>query len=104
MSKNRFLVAMILAIATIAPAAHAEDPATAAPPKEKKICKTENYTGSRVNVTRICHTEAEWNAISVAASKQVDDLINMGRRTDQGPGVARDPSGGMTSGPPGIGH
>lgn len=35
-----------------------------APKKKKLICRTENTTGSRVQVRRICHTPEEWDQIA----------------------------------------
>ncbi|WP_343528687.1 hypothetical protein [Sphingomonas sp.] len=46
----------------------------AAPPvKEKKICRVEEKTGSRLGAKRICRTQAEWDAIAADARKDTDD-------------------------------
>lgn len=100
MRKTGLLVGFLL-ISVIGTHAAAQEAAAEAEP-EKKICRTERMTGSRTRVTRICRTQAEWTAISQAARKQVDDVVGMSGRTDRPAGMARDPSGGMTSGPPGI--
>jgi|EndMetStandDraft_4_1072995.scaffolds.fasta_scaffold1182347_2 hypothetical protein len=91
MSKNRFLVAMILAVATMAPAAHAKDKdAGGEPDPNKKICKNEKMTGSLTRVTRTCMTAAEWSKIAETTNKSIDDLNrNQGRavQTQAGQGV-----------------
>lgn len=75
MSKNRFLVPLILAVATMAPAAYAKDKDASGPPDpDKKICKNEKMTGSLTRVTRTCMTAAEWSKIAEATSKSIDDL------------------------------
>ena len=58
-------------------------PATEAPVAKKKtvnpdfddnavVCRREDTTGTRLGATKVCHTRAEWNAISAAARETVD--------------------------------
>jgi hypothetical protein len=56
------LIAISLSVATIttAPAFGQVMSNEAAPKTEKQICKTFLNTGSRLNKTKICKTEAEW--------------------------------------------
>jgi len=75
MSKNRFLVAMLLAMAIVTPAAHAKDrDADAQPDPNKKICRNEKMTGSLTRVTRTCMTQAEWAKLAETTNKSIDDL------------------------------
>jgi len=48
-----------------------ETPAPAAK-QERKICKTETDTGSRMGARRVCHTEAEWRSIADQTGKDMD--------------------------------
>ena len=52
---------------------------TAAPVKQKKICRTEESTGS-IMVKRICHTQAEWDAMSQANRGVTADLSDQQQR------------------------
>ncbi|MBO9669378.1 MAG: hypothetical protein J7485_02560 [Sphingobium sp.] len=75
MSKNRLLVAMILAMATVTPAAHAKDKDTdAQPDPNKKVCKSEKVTGSLTRVNRVCMTQAEWAEMAEKTNKSINDL------------------------------
>ncbi len=46
---------------------------TPPPAKEKKVCRTEQATGSRLGAKRICKTRAEWDEIAADARKDVDN-------------------------------
>lgn len=91
MSKNRFLIAMIPALATMAPAAYAEDKiqvvgtltqathvedkdAGVKPDPDKKVCKSERMTGSLTRAIRTCKTQAEWSQVAEATNKSIEDL------------------------------
>ena len=59
-------------------------PSDAASPKpavkEKKVCRTEDDTGSIVP-KRVCHTKAEWEAIAVQEQNVVNtDAVRNGQR------------------------
>lgn len=46
------------------------------PAKEKKICRTDNATGSRVEVRRTCMTKAEWDALAANTQRDLSQTIN----------------------------
>jgi hypothetical protein len=54
---------------TTAPASGANVP----PVKEKKICRSEASTGS-IMTKRVCHTQAEWNAVTEANRGTMEDM------------------------------
>jgi predicted secreted protein len=60
-------VHVLVAAATVAIAgtavAQTDQPATAEPAKEKKICRTETVTGSLMRKRRTCMTAEEWNQL-----------------------------------------
>jgi hypothetical protein len=61
----------IAALAVIAPGqAQTSDPANPPPHKEKKICRSEDVTGS-IMPRRTCHTAEEWQQID--KSRGVDE-------------------------------
>jgi hypothetical protein len=66
-----FIIAALLAAApaTDGPAAPA---APAAPVKEKKICRSEEVTGS-IMPKRVCRTQAEWNAYQAQIGNRIRD-------------------------------
>ena len=43
------------------------------PVKEKKICRSEASTGS-IMTKRVCHTQAEWNALTEANRGTMEDM------------------------------
>ncbi|MDQ1158179.1 hypothetical protein QE385_002506 [Sphingomonas sp. SORGH_AS 950] len=45
---------------------------TPAPVKEKKICRAQETTGSRLASKRICKTQAEWDEIAANARNDVE--------------------------------
>ena len=59
--------------------AHAADPAVPQPDaKDKKVCRTEEATGS-LFVKRVCHTKAEWAAIEVERQRSADQFHDQSR-------------------------
>jgi hypothetical protein len=54
------------------PPAAAAPAAPAAPVKEKKICRSEEVTGS-IMPKRVCRTKAEWDAYQVQIGNRVRD-------------------------------
>ena len=44
-----------------------------APVKEKKICRVQETTGSRLSSKRICKTQAEWDEIAANARNDVEN-------------------------------
>jgi hypothetical protein len=72
MRKFNILTA-VAAISLAGGVAVAKDkPEAAEGAKEKKICKTEADTTSRLGGKRICRTKAEWDAISADSRRMVD--------------------------------
>ena len=49
-----------------------EDQAKVEQPKEKRICRNENFVGSRKPV-KTCKTAAEWDAADSAARRQFNE-------------------------------
>ncbi|WP_322964583.1 hypothetical protein [Sphingomonas fuzhouensis] len=45
---------------------------TPTPVKEKKICRVQETTGSRLSAKRICKTQAEWDEIAANARNDVE--------------------------------
>lgn len=45
---------------------------TLPPAKEKKICRVQETTGSRLAAKRICKTQAEWDEIAANARNDVE--------------------------------
>jgi hypothetical protein len=87
-SSLRLAGAALLSFAVAAPAIAAGNPpsvaaasdqggATAAPKKERKICKTSEATESRMAATRICKTAAEWHA-DQASGPDMSDMKTVG--------------------------
>lgn len=65
-----------LATAGVAIAADPEQTEIKDPKKDpdKVICKSEKMTGSRTKTRRICMTRAEWDGLSRATKKGMDDF------------------------------
>lgn len=61
-------------LSILAGAAFAAD--TPAPPKEKKICRSVEVTGS-IMPKSTCHTKAEWAQIDAANTRAVENARNM---------------------------
>ena len=97
--KLNYLLAAALAFAVAAPAVAAED-APKAPEKEKKICRTELATGSRVRKHRVCLTEAEWRELATRTRKGLEE---MGQSASGAPSCisTHDAACGTTVGPGG---
>lgn len=65
---------MVLAMMTMLMVQAIPVPATAAaPPAEKKLCRSQVSTGSIMG-RRVCHTRAEWAAIDRAEADRSDDF------------------------------
>lgn len=79
--RNLNLLAAIAAISLAGGAAVAAEEKPAKAPKEKKICKGEAGSTSRIAKKRICRTQAEW--ASMSGQDDLDDaadrLSGMGR-------------------------
>ena len=69
-----FALTAVAAAAGQAPAAAPPQPKAAA---EKKICKREETTGSRVNGKRVCKTRAQWDAIQREAQEAMRTSGNL---------------------------
>ncbi|MCT8003691.1 hypothetical protein NZL82_17605 [Sphingomonas sanguinis] len=54
----------------------AESTPPAPKPKEKRICRSEAPTGSRLGGRKVCHTREEWDMIAADARKDVDDAAS----------------------------
>jgi hypothetical protein len=69
-----FVIAALLAAApaTEVPAAPAAPVAPSTPVKEKKICRSEEVTGS-IMPKRVCRTQAEWNAYQAQIGNRIRD-------------------------------
>ena len=73
---------LLVTAAYLGAAAPAPEAATPAPPsstiivegtKEKKVCKTIlPSTGSRIGMTRVCHTAAEWKMSEEQAQRIIE--------------------------------
>ncbi|MEG3177004.1 hypothetical protein U1872_12245 [Sphingomonas sp. RB3P16] len=72
---------MLLMFATallVAPVmAQTPDPAPTPKVKEKKICRADANTGTRLS-TSTCHTKAEWDAIAQQNARNVDSYRQQG--------------------------
>jgi hypothetical protein len=65
-----------MAALVTATGALAAEPAPQEAKAEKKICRSENMTGSRTRVTKICMTEREWRELSTNTKQNIDKLGN----------------------------
>ena len=65
---------MLTTLLLMALAGQNVEPAAAAPPPadERKICRKEQSTGSRLGGKRICHTKAEWDEIAANSRNDID--------------------------------
>lgn len=85
MSMLRMIAVLAALPALMAPIAVSAEEAAATQPavKEKKVCKAEPITGSRLPPKRTCKTEAEWDALNRAresANRSSLDRIEHGRQ------------------------
>jgi hypothetical protein len=69
----KFLLAAALAMAVSAPALAKDEGNGGAGPKEKKVCRTENVTGSLIGKRRVCLTQAEWDKVAAETKKNLDE-------------------------------
>jgi predicted secreted protein len=74
MIRKLMMAAGLAALAASGPALAEEEAAAEQPKKEKKICRTEQVTGSLARKRRICMTEAEWKELNDRTRKDVDDM------------------------------
>lgn len=42
----------------------------------KKVCRTISETGSRLNRTRACHTQAEWDELRRQTKAKIENIQN----------------------------
>jgi hypothetical protein len=42
----------------------------------KKVCRTISETGSRLNKTRACHTQAEWDELRRQTKAKIENIQN----------------------------
>ena len=66
------LIAGLMAVTATSVAAQE----TPAPPKEKKICRSERMTGSLTRSTRICLTAAQWKEVNDRTRRGVDEMAS----------------------------
>jgi hypothetical protein len=74
MMRKLNLLAAIAAVSLAGGAAVAADERPAKAPKEKKICKGDVESNSRIARKRVCRTKAEWESMS-----KDDDVDTAGR-------------------------
>ncbi len=79
--KKLCLVALMVLMPATAFAAPEEE---AKEEKEKKICRSELATGSRVRKVRTCMTEAEWREHSASTQQGIDKLSRDSALPQQG--------------------
>lgn len=80
--KKVWLIALTLAVPAVAFAAPENGSAPADPPKkEKKICRSEDVTGSLTRVNRVCMTQREWDELATQTGRSMN---NLGRRPGEG--------------------
>ena len=75
--KKSLVFAMLVVASAMASTVQAEEtakPQEAKPTAEKKICKTEQVTGSLTRRNRICMTKAEWDKVAAETQKQMQDF------------------------------
>lgn len=75
MLRPAWLALTLIAAAPVA-AANSEPPAGETPaekPKEKKICRTEQVTGSLTRKRRTCATAEEWQELEASTYKSLTD-------------------------------
>jgi len=73
----KYLTIAVAAIAITATGAAAAEPKgdeAKQEKQEKKVCKSEKITGSLTRVRRICMTQREWDQVSEASRRGVNDL------------------------------
>ncbi|WP_010184466.1 hypothetical protein [Sphingomonas sp. PAMC 26605] len=68
--------ALLLCLPMIAQAA--DSPLAASTEKEKKVCRSEESTGS-LFVKRVCHTKTEWAALDIEGQRSAEHIQNQSR-------------------------
>ena len=84
--KKSLVFGMMLVALALGSAAQAEEtgnPQEATPVAAKKICRTEQVTGSRTRRNRICLTQAEWDKVAADTQKNVSEYQNKSSMTPQ---------------------
>ena len=66
---------MLTTLLLLALAGQQAEPAPV-PVKEKKICRVQETTGSRLSSKRICKTQAEWDEIAANARNDVQSATD----------------------------
>ncbi|MDZ7283080.1 hypothetical protein KV697_09720 [Sphingomonas sanguinis] len=66
---------MLTALLLLALTGQQAEPAPA-PVKERKICRVQETTGSRLASKRICKTQAEWDEIAANARNDVQNATD----------------------------
>ncbi|HTG38682.1 hypothetical protein [Sphingomonas sp.] len=67
-------------LAAALPLSPVQDDRAEAPRAEKKICKGQAKTGTRVRAKRVCKTQAEWDADAQLNQDQARGMSNMQSR------------------------
>lgn len=82
----RFAVVALAASLAVPATAQTDAPAPKAgkPAAEKKICRREVATSSRLDVKRTCRTRAEWEALEGTYRGDVRRSIDVGRAGSAG--------------------
>jgi predicted secreted protein len=84
--KKILVFAMMVVASTVGSAAQADETTKAGdtkPAAEKKICRTEQVTGSLARRHRICLTQAEWDKVAADTQKNVSEFQRNQSRTPQ---------------------
>ena len=71
---RHLLSAAVLALVCASGASAAEGSKHRDP--NKKVCRTITDTGSRLNRTRACHTEAEWEELRRLTKQKIENIQN----------------------------
>ena len=74
------LLAAAAAALLLGGTALAKDEKPAGAPKEKKICKGETSSTSRIAKTRICRTKAEWDELASQQSESTEAKLRGANR------------------------
>lgn len=73
------LIAMLVSASNL----HAADPAKPPADPDKPICRSENPTGSRARVKKICLTREQWDKLSQETQKGMNDISRSASRIPQ---------------------
>ena len=77
---KRGMVTLLIAAGLAAPVLAQEPPANPTNSAEKKICRRNETTGSRMGSGRTCKTRAEWERLDGAARKDLETYERQGGR------------------------